>query len=97
MTTRIIDTPLSGDRITADGVPTAQLITFFETIELMVNSIPQATPAEFQDASSEPNNTNKQKGIAWIDSETGRLLQASGSLTTDVWVLYDGTTVYTPV
>jgi len=65
--THIVDTPLAGDKITEDGVPTAQFQSLLEAIELALNNLsaPSYTVATVPDA------TISESRMIYVSDESG--------------------------
>jgi len=63
----IADTPLSGDKITEDGVPVAQFQSLLEAIELAINNLaaPSFTVATVPDA------TKSEARMIYVSDEAG--------------------------
>jgi len=55
------------------------------------------TTAELEQDTSVANTVRKFAGLWVLNSTSGRMVYASGSLPTDVWKFPDGTTAHTPV
>ena len=63
----IVDTPLSGDKITEEGIPTSQFQALLEAIELEINNprLPSFTVATV------PTVTESEARIIYVSDESG--------------------------
>jgi hypothetical protein len=100
--------PVVTDTQTSDQIPIVRSgnlkKTTISTLQTWINglisdaisSAATATTANFEDAASSINTTDKYLGKPVFNSTTLQPLWSSGSAATSSWVDYNGSTVYTP-
>lgn len=65
--THIVDTPLAGDKVTEEGVPTSQFQSLLESIEIAINNLsaPSFTVATV------PDPTTSESRMIYVSDEVG--------------------------
>jgi len=65
--THIVDTPLAGDKVTEDGIPTVQFQSLLESIEVAINNL----SAPSYTVATAPDPTISESRMIYVSDETG--------------------------